>query len=111
MNYILILRDNIKIKLLILSLFYFITSNTVDAQGWLWAKGQGGNINDGADRVLVNDDIYITGSFQSNPCYFNTTSIQPHGFEDMFVAKFSNTGDPKWVLRIGGYDSLQYQEG
>ncbi len=72
---------------------------------YTWAKRLGGEDADfgrGID-VDANGNIYISGSFEDNAIFDNTTqySVTSSGSADYFVAKYTNSGDFIWVNRIG----------
>ncbi|RFS18431.1 S-layer family protein [Emticicia sp. C21] len=79
----------------------------------LWAKRAGGIFNDGANSIAVKDGyVYICGSF-TNTANFNTPSsnatntITSANSEDMFLAKFDDSGNFQWAKRAGGPESLE----
>ena len=83
----------------------FDTSN-----GWpMWAKRAGGAGNDaGYDLAIgINDShVYLTGSFEGTADFwrFEVKSFA-EGTSDGFLAKYDNTGTPRWVKTFGGASS------
>lgn len=74
----------------------------------LWAKRAGGIFNDAAKSITVKDGyVYICGRF-TNSTNFNTPSsnatntITSANAEDMFLAKFDDSGNFQWAKRAGG---------
>jgi hypothetical protein len=65
----------------------------------LWAKGAGGkpfnssNIDDIAESIIVSGgNIYISGTYQSNPVIFGNDTLNNIGSRDVFVAKIQLLG-------------------
>lgn len=75
----------------------------------VWAKGAGGSDNDDARSLAVNSDegIYLTGDFESH--YINFDSIilansdSNSAYTDIFLAKYSTSGDLVWAQIATGY--------
>lgn len=69
-----------------------------------WIKQAGGSSYEtvaGIDLDFGNN-VYITGGF-SDTALFGTTRVgNTSFFSDVFVAKYSNTGDFEWVATAGG---------
>ncbi len=66
---------------------------------FLWSRsaGKSGNNDEGFDIDLDNSgNIYITGYF-GDTAYFGNQSIFRSGDDNMFLAKYSNTGNIIWV--------------
>ncbi|MBL7813619.1 MAG: hypothetical protein JNL70_01350, partial [Saprospiraceae bacterium] len=77
-----------------------------------WAKRAGGTGDDIANGVAVSGtEVYIVGRIGVNVANFNTPSatgsneITSAGSNDIFVAKYDNTGVLQWVKRAGGTTS------
>ena len=71
----------------------------------VWAKQAGGNDDDGADGICVdnlNHLIYITGQVHSNG-YFDSLYYQIIGFMDVFVAAYNLDGEAVWLKTYGGH--------
>ena len=72
-----------------------------------WFRTLGGKEDDFAREVTVdgNNDIYLTGSFQGqakfNPAdtTYKITAIEK---SDIYLAKYDDAGDFKWVISVGG---------
>jgi len=78
-----------------------------DADGvLLWAKQVGGQNDDFASAISVDitGNCYITGFFfiQGTSTTFGSTTITEAGDADMFISKFSATGNLLWVRNGGG---------
>ncbi|WP_437506402.1 SBBP repeat-containing protein [Sorangium sp. So ce1099] len=70
-----------------------------------WYKTFGGSSADDA-RVVVRDaedNVIVAGTF-SMTVDFNGVMLTERGTGDVFVAKYSKTGDRLWVKQIGGPD-------
>jgi hypothetical protein len=72
----------------------------------LWARTGGGYSTDEAMGVAVDDsgDIVVAGSFWS-VAQFGTVQLTSAGITDIFVAKYTATGDLVWAVRAGGSGS------
>lgn len=80
-----------------------------DANGnFSWAKGMGGSQDDYANDIAVGADgsVYIAGYFSSGDADFDpgagTAVLASAGQNDLFVAKYDNTGAYQWAHRTGG---------
>lgn len=71
--------------------------------GNVWAVKAGGEETDVATGVIVDDDgyIYLTGYFQSTAS-FEYRKIKSKGQSDMFVAKYSPSGNINMLKTYGG---------
>lgn len=87
-----------KIYLLILLLPIF--SN---AQQFEWANTFGGTQADNAQRVAPapQGGVFVAGNFQG-PATFGQSSVSGYGFQDVYIARYSATGNLLWVKAIGG---------
>jgi hypothetical protein len=71
-----------------------------------WAGSIGGNGLDNSNYIIANSagDIYVAGSFidsaDFDPSAVNTY-IKAYGGRDGFIAKYDNSGNYKWGLKIG----------
>lgn len=75
-----------------------------DASGHVvWAKSAGGNANDFGKNIAIDGtgNSYITGEFESNASFGNTT-LKSSGGVDVFVASFDASGNVLWAKRAGG---------
>jgi hypothetical protein len=75
----------------------------------VWAKSIGGTNNDIGRSIHVNDSghIYITGSFSGKVDFdpsvvlSDTSYLESKGINDMFIARFDQSGNFVWARRIG----------
>jgi hypothetical protein len=68
-----------------------------------WAKAGGGLGNDDALSVAaVSDGVIVSGAYKSSTASFSGTTITNAGDWDIFVAKYSSSGDLAWVKTAGG---------
>lgn len=90
------------------SSFFDAYLSKVDAAGNLvWATGFGGTNSDAGKAVYADNagnayvigDFYNGGDFDPGP---GTTTLTSNGFNDIFVAKFDDTGDQLWAVSFGG---------
>lgn len=63
----------------------------------------GGLANDAGKDIVVDiqENTYITGVFSSS-AQFGADTLRSAGAEDIFVAKYSNTGEMQWAVNAGG---------
>ena len=80
----------------------------LDSMGnFIWAKAMGGVSNDEARSITTdaNNNVYLTGSFSSNPADFDpgtgTSNISTVGVLDFFVEKLDSNGNFVWVKSMG----------
>lgn len=69
----------------------------------VWAKRAGSNAGDLSRGVSVDrfGNILLTGEF-SGTCNFGGVSLTSTGQYDVYAAKYTNSGNLKWVKRGGG---------
>ncbi len=82
----------------------------MDAVGnWLWAKRAGGSDQDTGYGIRIdsNDNIYVTGLFQST-ADFGSFTLTSSGGSDIFVAKLDTSGNWLYAEKAGGSD---YESG
>lgn len=72
----------------------------------LWAKQAGGASHDVSNSIAVdgNGNSYITGYFDSTAIFGNTTLISS-GSDDVFMAKYTASGNLLWAKQAGGTGS------
>ena len=104
---------NINFILIILLIFH---STFGFSQNWIWSKQIGGSLEEtcGSHSICHDSDgnIYITGIYYSNPCYFsNDTLMSITGASDFYIAKYDATGNELWIKSFGGYNSTNETEG
>ena len=73
---------------------------------FLWAARAGGTYYDIGTAVTVDlaGNVYVTGTFNSNPIYFGATttmSLARKGSNDVFIAKLDPSGNWLWARRAG----------
>jgi hypothetical protein len=70
----------------------------------LWAKSAGGTDSDYSRSISVdaNENVYMTGFFDSPSITFGTTTLTNVGYRDIFVVKYSLNGDVLWAKSAGG---------
>lgn len=77
-----------------------------DSLGTLkWVKRFGGEKNDECNGIAcdINDNIFITGTFEELS-YFDNTLVNSNGRLDVFVAKLDTSGKVIWIKQSGGGD-------
>lgn len=83
-------------------------SNIYGQSGWNWAKSGGSTGLDGIRDSYTDSDgnTYVTGTFAGTTATFGTTTLtnaDPNGFNgDIFIAKYSSSGDVIWAKSAGG---------
>ncbi len=74
----------------------------------LWARQVGGQNDDYVSAIStdITGNCYITGFFfiQGATTSFGSTSVTKAGDADLFISKFSSTGNFLWVRNGGGRD-------
>lgn len=81
---------------------YDVTGN------YLWAKRAGGSGTDVGRSLTIDalNDIYVTGDYNSSSINFNTGQpanlLTNHGSNDLFLVKYSSTGEHLWSFSVGG---------
>ncbi|RPI19275.1 MAG: T9SS C-terminal target domain-containing protein [Ignavibacteriae bacterium] len=86
--------------LIIIILIVFV--QVIQAQSFMWAKRSGGPSSD-ASKCVVSDvqgNSYVTGRFKG-PATFESQTIYSTGANDLYVAKYSSTGNLLWVKQAG----------
>ncbi len=82
-------------------------SNLIHAQGWQWAKSQGGSGYDFGVRVC-NDaagNTFVAGVFSSPVMSAASLTVGNFGLEDVYITKYDPSGNPVWMNVIGGIDN------
>jgi Secretion system C-terminal sorting domain len=68
-----------------------------------WAVRAGGSSTDFSYGVAeAGNDVYITGYFRNTASFSASTSITSAGDNDIFLAKYTSTGNFVWARRGGG---------
>lgn len=97
-----------KTKYIAVFLFFVTALEQAKTQNWLWSRQIGGTSNDGTgysiQRICFdqNNNVYFFGGYNSNPCYFETDSLQPSIAPDFFVAKYDGSGNEIWAKNFNG---------
>lgn len=70
----------------------------------LWAKGATGVSNDVGYNLTVDasGNVYIVGTTNSSSLAFGTTTLTSHGYDDIFIVKYDNSGNLTWAKNAGG---------
>jgi hypothetical protein len=70
----------------------------------LWAKAAGGTGDDICTDIAVdnNGNCYVTGLYSGSSIVFGSTTLTSAGSDDLFVAKYDNTGSVVWAKTYGG---------
>jgi gliding motility-associated-like protein len=94
----------------------YIDGNTIVSQGGndyfvakfsptgniIWVSDEGSDSDVWGKKLAVdfNNNIYVTGEF-SGLLNHGTASISPQGIFDVYLAKYSSTGNPEWIQAVG----------
>jgi hypothetical protein len=72
---------------------------------FLWARRAGGTAYDEGRGIATDNvgNVYVTGLFQGTAT-FGTSNLTSAGQSDVFLAKYSPTGDLLWLRKAGGTD-------
>lgn len=78
----------------------------------IWVQQITGNVTSNNSNLCINSkgDIFIDGPFSST-LGFGSTSLNPVGTRDIFVAKYSSGGTLQWTKDIGGSGASLYNYG
>jgi hypothetical protein len=88
--------------------FFFLTASPCDAQQPRWAFGIGGSGNEYVYPMLTDNmgDIIMAGYFSGTGVDFDPGTgeylLSSLGYTDVFVAKYTATGDLMWAFAVGG---------
>ncbi len=95
----------LNITMLRLLLVLLLLTNAALAQTWQWATNVGsapqGQTIPHKTIVAANGDVYVLGEYQ-DVARFGTDTLAPYGMTDIFLAKYSATGQMLWARRMGG---------
>jgi len=84
----------------ILMIFFLaLITSQVFAQGIVWSHHVGGYGADfGGCSVIDNSgNIYFSGGFNGNKCYFQTDTLEQWGSNGLFIVKYNFDGEEVWV--------------
>lgn len=89
----------------------------IQAQSYVWAKGEGGIGNDNAGAITLDEqgNSYITGNLAGS-INFSGTEYDGKGVYDIFITKYDVNGNVVWVKMAGGAGndqgkSIKYYNG
>lgn len=73
----------------------------------LWSKQFGGNMNEEGKGITCdqNNNVLLTGMFESGVIAFGTGTLSSAGSSDAYVAKYDNNGNELWAKNVGGSGS------
>jgi hypothetical protein len=73
-----------------------------------WVRVMGSASAEKDPRIVIDNDnnIFFTGAFQDS-CIFDTEYLKSEGDYDIFLAKYSNSGNLLWAKNIAKYASQQ----
>jgi hypothetical protein len=90
-------------------LICFNIANRVNAQipSWIWSKSAGNMSYDYAQSVVTDTigNSYVTGYFNISISFSGRTNFTSAGSTDMFVVKYSPSGEVLWAKSAGGTDA------
>lgn len=82
-----------------------------DSNGnFIWAKAVGGPGGDIGSSMVIDDDenVYLTGSFEGVGDFDPSSEsfeLVTNGYQDIFISKFTSSGDLVWAKGVGGSDT------
>lgn len=91
-----------------ISSYYDIFLAKYSSNGTLaWVQSAGGNKTDRANSVAVDasGNVYITGDYSGTATFGSISKTSVSASQDMFVAKYNNSGIVQWVQSAGGPSS------
>ena len=94
-----------KITLVVVS-FLFSLQTFSQSPNWLWARSAGGTYTESGYSIAMDadDNIYVTGVFQSATITFGSTTLTNNagtGY-DIFIVKYDGAGNVIWAYGGGG---------
>jgi len=83
-------------------IFFIALTGRIPAQTFEWARTGSGVGQDAAQRVVADEfgNIYVTGYFSGRAVFSGQTYIGKGAF-DIFLAKYSGSGDLVWLKSAG----------
>lgn len=106
-----------KMKHFTLLLFFGMMINTLFAQSYIWAKGEGGIGNDVANAVAVDElgNTYVAGNL-AGAADVSGTTVQGQGLYDVLLIKYNPQGNVVWVRTAGDdrnqqANAIKYKNG
>ena len=99
------MMKKIILLLVFVSSLCFLSSITfAQAPNWLWAKNTGGMSNEEASSVAADasGNTYVAGWFDSPSITVGSTTLTNAGAYDVFLAKYSASGNVVWAKSAGG---------
>jgi Beta-propeller repeat len=69
-----------------------------------WAESVGGSDDEEGSAITTdkNNNLFITGKFQSSSITLDSTTMNNKGSNDIFIAKYTNDGKTLWAKSVGG---------
>lgn len=69
-----------------------------------WAQIVGGSDDEEGSAIATdaNDNVFITGRFQSSSMTLETITMENKGSNDIFIAKYDKDGRTLWAKSVGG---------
>jgi hypothetical protein len=64
----------------------------------IWAKGIGGDC-EATDLVLINNNVYVCGSFNASTLKYGSSTLVLSGSSDFFLLNCDTNGIPKWAIK------------
>ena len=95
-----------RIEIILLIIIPFCEIANAQAPNWLWADGAGGSnfdIDTGSGiAVDGSGNSYITGHFGTGSIEFDPYYLSNNGSFDIFIAKYTSSGNVVWAQSAGG---------
>ncbi|OGX84467.1 hypothetical protein BEN47_16365 [Hymenobacter lapidarius] len=81
-----------------------VVAKLTPAGAWQWAQSAGGQGDDYGQGIAVDASgtAFAVGAYFSNTIRVGTTTLTNTAVVSSFVAKYSATGAPQWVMPAGG---------
>ena len=98
----------------LISIIYILTLTLYSqAQNWQWAKNIHGPNSEFALIACVDNqgNSYVIGAFDTNPCIFDTDTLNGGGYSTHYLAKYSPSGNIIWAKKTGNSFSLNCYSG
>jgi hypothetical protein len=93
--------------LFVIVIITLISANLVYAQSWQWVNSAGSTMSNSFSTIDLdhNSNVYIGINSSGNKFYFNSSSFQPIGLNDFYIAKYDKNGTEVWQKQYGGNNS------
>ncbi|MEO8086804.1 MAG: FlgD immunoglobulin-like domain containing protein [Bacteroidota bacterium] len=95
---------NVVGQLILLLILISTIETTAQSPSWIWAKSAGGTDDDRSlgSSTDAGGNVFVTGYFRGPSITFGSTTLTNAGGTDIFVVKYSPSGNVLWATSAGG---------